>query len=259
MMHSDLRKIAAVIVCTWQESVRNRMLWLAAALVLALLLASLLLSELALTEAARMRTVVVAAGLRAGMVLLLCVHVVHVVAREHADRSLDLVLALDLPRPRYYLARLLGFVLVAACYAGLAALPVMRDAALSSALAWSASLFLELGVVVCAAMFCAAACANLVLATATTLGFYLLARSAAALSLIAHAPSVYLDDWPARAAVALSDLLALLLPDMSRFTMTAWLVDDDIAIQLLYPLQQGLLYMAILAVAGVIDFQRKAI
>jgi hypothetical protein len=56
------------------------------------------------------------------------------------------------------------------------------------------------------------------------------------------------------------NLLALLLPDLSRFTGTAWLLDGaGGGAALAYVAGQTLIYGALLAAAGLFDLYRKSL
>src|SRR5207302_2441119 len=120
------------------------------------------------------------------------------------------------------------------------------------------SLACELALVAAAALFFSMTLASLVPALAVTAALYLLARSMSAVQAIAGGPLAEetLAHELARHAV---DAVALVLPALDRVTRSEWLLygaPDWRA----YALALGgvLVYAALLAAAGVFDFQRRA-
>ena len=74
-------------------------------------------------------------------------------------------------------------------------------------------------------LFCVITFAQIMPAVSFVAAFYLLARSISAIRLLARIAAARTDEWTQRAVAWLVDGLALLLPDLDRFTCTAWLVD----------------------------------
>src|SRR5688572_1284006 len=219
-----MSKVLAIARYTLVEAVRNRLLWLALAVLGLLLLASLFVQQLAITETWRVRAAFLAAGCRFALVFVLTLHVASSMVREFNDKGIDLLLSLDLPRGGYYLGKLLGFVAVAWVLAGLAMAAVATTGLSASLLAWSLSLALELTLVATLTLFSVITFTQLMPAASVVAAFYLLARSIAAIRLISDSQLLDQDAWTTRSAGWLVDALALALPDLSRFTSTAWLV-----------------------------------
>src|SRR5207244_1592340 len=123
---------------------------------------------------------------------------------------------------------------------------------------WPLSLACALALVAAAALFVAMPLAQLASALAATAALYLLARSVSAMQAIAAGPLAEetLAQELARRAV---DALALLLPALDRVTRTEWLLygTPDWRSYAL-GLAGVLIYAALLAAAGVFDFQRRA-
>jgi ABC-type Na+ efflux pump permease subunit len=240
------------------EARRGGLVWLAlAAIVIAIGLGGFL-SQVAITESRQLQTAVVAALLRVCAVFVIVAQVIASVRREIDDRRLEQSLALPLPRSAQYLGRLAGYALCGALLASFFALPLLLWATPATVAAWTLSLALELVLAAAAALFIAMSLPSPVTALAASAGLYLLGRSMSAMQAIAAGPlaSESAVHEVARHAI---DAVALVLPALDRVTRTEWL---------LYGLPDGrvfgaaigslILYSALLAAAGLFDFQRRA-
>lgn len=216
------------------------------------------MSAVALTEGRELRLAVVAALLRACAVFLVAVQVTSSVQREIADKGLEQMLSLPHSRAVQYLGRLLGFAACGAVLAVLFALPLAAWASAAPLAFWALSLAGECALVAAAALFFSMSLGQLVAAISATLGLYLLGRSMAAIQAIAAGPLAEVSPAtsPARYVV---DALAFLLPRLDSATRTEWLLygapgAGDYALAL-----GGLaVYAALLGVAGLFDFYRRA-
>ncbi|HZP88338.1 MAG TPA: ABC transporter permease [Burkholderiales bacterium] len=256
---TSLPRALCIAAYTVLEARRARLLWLLVGVLAGLAVATGFVSALALTETARVRIGFFASASRVALVLVLCLHVTFSALREHNDRSMELTLALALPRGAYYLGKLLGYCAVGVTAAALATVALALSTAPGTALAWGCSLALELILVVCVTMFAATALRQAASVVCLSLGFYLLARSIAAVQLMSHSQLLDPAAWSARLSSGTAELLALLLPDLSRFTLTDWLLPEAPTIDLLYPAMQTAIYAALLAVAGILELQRTSL
>src|SRR3954471_11480286 len=240
------------------EARRGGLGWLAfVAMIVGLALAAFL-SQLALTESRMLQAAVVAALLRVCAVFLVAGQVVASVRREIDDKRLELALSLPLSRSAQYLGRLGGFITLGALLALVFALPTLLWASPLAVACWTFSLACELALVAAAALFFAMTLGQIVPALAATVGLYLLARSVSAIQAIAAGPLAAETFLQEMAQHAIS-LLALLLPALDRATRTDWLLYGPPDSQSFCLAVTGtLLYTALLAVAGVFDFQRRA-
>jgi ABC-type transport system involved in multi-copper enzyme maturation permease subunit len=240
------------------EARRGGLPWLAAGALAAALLLSVFLSQVALTEARALQLAVVAALLRACAVFLVAAQVSASVMREMNDKGLEHMLSLPLTRASHYLGRLAGHVLVAALLALVFALPLLLWASPGRVALWAMSLALEGALVAAAALFFTLTLAQPVSAIAATAGLYLLARSMAAIQAMAAGPLLE-PSFANQAARFGVDAVALLLPSLDTVTRSDWL---------LYGAPRGagfvaavgalLVYIALLAAAGLFDFYRRS-
>lgn len=241
------------------EALRSRLLWLFALAVCAGAGLAGFLQQLALTESGAVQASLLAAVLRLASVFLLATFIVTSMAREAADKGLELLLALPMPRAAYLLGKLLG-------YGALAAVPAVLFGALMSAFAapassalWALSLLGELWIVAAFSLLCAASLQQALPALAATGGFYVLARAVGSLQLLAHGPQAD-PSWPQRAMAGALDVLALLLPRLDEFTRTEWLLyatgDLHAAARIA---AQTAIYVTLLASCALCDFYRRNI
>lgn len=239
------------------EARRSGLPWLAAgALVLGLGIAAFL-SQVALTEGRALQASVLAAWLRACTVFLVTALVASSTLREMNDKGLELMLSLPLARSTHYLGRLAGFAACGGVLALAFSVPLLAWAAPAAVALWGVSLALEAALVAAAALFFSMALAQLVPAIAASLGFYLLARSMAAIQAIAAGPLAEAS-WTSELARRAVDLVALLLPRLDAVTSTAWLLyGAPAAAEYAAALAAIALYVALLAAAGLFDFYRR--
>ena len=240
------------------EARRGGLPWLAAACIAAGIGLGLFLSQVALTESRELQLAVVAAWLRACAVFLIAAHVASSTLREMNDKGLELMLTLPLSRSVQYLGRLAGFgvlgILVAAAFSA----PLLLWAAPSAVALWGLSLACECALVAAAALFFAMTLAQPVPAIAATAGLYLLARSMTAIQAIAVGPLVEpsLANQAARFGV---EAVSLLLPRLDAVTRTEWLLyGAPDAAAFLATMAALVVYVALLAAAGLFDFYRRS-
>ncbi|PLY40749.1 hypothetical protein CSZ94_19430 [Janthinobacterium sp. ROICE36] len=259
MPMSMLRPAFTIARYTLLEALRSRLLWL---FVLAAGAAAGLagfLQQLALTESGAVQTALLAATLRLASVFLLATFIITSMAREAADRGLELLLALPMPRAAYLLGKLLGYAALAALPALLFGLLMALFAAPVHSALWALSLLGELWIVAAFSLLCAASLQQALPALAATGGFYVLARMLGSLQLLAHAPHAG-DSLLQRTTAGAIDVLALLLPSLDAFTRTDWLLyasGDWPALGRVAA--QTAIYVGLLASCALCDFYRRNI
>jgi ABC-type Na+ efflux pump permease subunit len=241
------------------EARRGGLPWLAgASLVLSLALAAFL-SQVALTERAALQAALVAAVLRACAVFLIAAQVTSSTLREIHDKGLELMLSLPLSRAAHYLGRLAGFIVCSAAIAVVFSLPLLLWAPPLAVVLWGVSLACEAALVAAAALFFAMTLANLVAAIAAAAGLYLLARTMPAIQAIAAAPLAE-ESWAGWLARHTVDVIALVLPRLDAATRSEWLLYEvPSGMAYLSALSGLLIYLVLLAAAGLVDFYRRSV
>lgn len=253
-----MSKVLAIARFTLLEALRTRLLWLVLGALGSLVLASLFLQQLAITESARVQTGFLAASGRMAAVFVLCLHVASSMAREFNDKGIELLLSLDLPRPGYFFGKLLGFGAAALLIAAMTTLALAWIAPGPGLALWGVSLACELLLVVALTLFCALTFAQIMPAVSFVAAFYLLARSIGAIRLIAGSELLPQREWTQRLLGWLVDGLSLLLPDLSRFTSTAWLLDGSGGLSAIaFVATQTAIYGSLIVLAGLFDLYRK--
>lgn len=241
------------------EARRSGLPWLVLALIAAALGLAGFLSQVAVTESRELQAAFAAALVRAGAIFLLAAHVATSVVREANDKVLELALALPLSRPRYWLGKLGGYAAIGLVLALACTLPMLLWAGPAAVAAWGGSLALELALVAAASLFFAGTLASVVPAIAATAGLYLLARTVAAIQLLARGPLA--EESLAQAiARTVVDAVALVLPRLDAVTRSEWLLyGAPGAGELAGAAGTLVLYTALLAAAGMFDFQRRSL
>lgn len=253
-----MSKVLAIARFTLLEATRTRLLWLALAIVGLLLLGGLFVQQLAITETVRVRAGFLAATLRFSLVFVLSLHVASSMVREFNDKGIDLLLSLDLPRAGYYLGKLLGFVGIAWLLAGAASVALATTGVSPGLALWGLSFGLELTLIATLTLFCVITFAQIMPALSVVAAFYLLSRSIAAIRLMSGSQLLDQGSWTTGLTRGLVDAMALVLPDLSRFTATGWLLGEGTsAAALAFVLVQALVYGALLTLAGLFDLHRR--
>lgn len=251
-------RIATIARYAALEALRTRLPALVLLVLAVLLAASFFVQSIAVIEGARFQAGFFAASARLACIFIIALYVLASVTREFNDKGLDVLLALDLPRSHYVLGKLAGFIGIAAVIAAAAAAPLAFIASPSGTLQWMLSLGLELALVAALALFCVLTFSQLTLAAGFVLGFYLLARSLTAMRLISDNPLAGADSATHQVIPALVEGLALVMPALDAWTRTAWLVNEPAPWSVLLQIaSEGVLYVALLAVAAMFDFYRK--
>jgi hypothetical protein len=162
-----------------------------------------------------------------------------------------------LSRSQYWLGKLCGYAAVGLALAAACALPMLLWAAPGNVALWGASLAFELLLLGAATLFFAVTLASVVSAIAATAGFYLLARSIAAIQLLARGPLAE-ETWTQVVARGAVDAVALLLPRLDQATRSDWLLyGSPAAAEFGAAVGSLLVYTALLAAAGLFDFNRR--
>jgi len=251
-------KVLAIAQYTLLEALRTRLVWIMLIVLGGLILASLFVQQLAIAETMRLQTGFLAASARLAAVFVVCLHVASSMTREFNDKGVELLLALDLPRAGFFLGKLVGFCGAAAIVAGLTTAALAWHAPPAGVALWGLSLTCELFLISTLTLFCTLTFVQIIPAVSVVAAFYLLARSMDAIQLISGSQLLPQHEWTQRAMGWLVHGLALVLPDLGRFTNTAWLVDATGDLRALaFVAAQTLLYGLLISLAGLFDLYRK--
>jgi Cu-processing system permease protein len=253
-----MQLIYSLAKMTLLEAVRNRLLWLAALVVGTALSLSGFLSQVALVESVEIEATILAALLRAASVFIVATFVITSMVRESNDKVNELVLSQAMPQAAYFCGRLSGFFLIAMVLAFLFALPLTLLAPPAHVALWMGSLICELLIVVSVSLFCVLSLTQLLPSFSATIGFYVLARSMAAMQVIASF-SLGTHPWVDKVITHIVNLIALILPSLDQMTQSSWLLNGGPTLPVLGTiLFQTLIYVALISSAALFDLYRKS-
>lgn len=227
-------------------------------LLLSLLASGLLAAfgaSLAVTESAAIRMVLQAALTRWLVIATFSLLVIANTVRESEEGVLELLLSRPVTRGQRWFGRFIACSLAAGASAALAAVPLwVAGAAPVPVFYWAGSFACELLIIGAAALAMACSLRHVTLAFAGVLGFYVLSRALqglVALSADDLIPAASGFDSALRSALR---ILALILPDLDRFTRSEWLVGTPPEAGLCtYIALQTLCTVAVLGLIGLVD------
>lgn len=253
------RQIRTITFYTFIEAMRNRLIWLIAAVALIAIGLSGFLNELAITESRQIQVALIAAFSRFAAVFLIATFVVTSMVRESNDKGLELILALPLPRAGYLLGKLLGFGMLAFLPALLFGALAWIFSPLAQAALWTISLLFELWLLAAFSLLCVLTFNQVMTALSATMAFYLAARSVTAFQLIGQSST--LNQSMAQEVITfVINTLAAVLPHLDQFTRTEWLVyNTGNWNNLPTILLQSAIFLALITGAALFDLYRKNI
>ena len=240
------------------ESMRNRLLWLSLLMMLIGFVLVEFVGDLAITEHRATQLAVLAVFLRLSAVLLIALFVVSSSLRELQDKTLEMILAMSIRRSSYYMGKLLGYVQLAILVGIAFGLLLMVYAPFEQVLIWSLSLMLELVLVVALALVMLFTFKQTPAALTGVFIVYLASRVMASLYLMSQHPIIASEGIGQRFIDGFVAMMTWLLPDLSRFTQTEWLVYGSSDWSQLWPLlTQSVIYLCLLSAISLFDFYRK--
>ena len=240
------------------ESMRNRLLWISLLMMLIGFVLVEFVGDLAITEHSATQLAVLAVFLRLTAVLLVSLFVVSSSLRELQDKTLEMILAMSIKRSSYYIGKLLGYIQLSILLALAFAVLLMMYAPFEQVMIWSLSLMLELMLVVALALVMLFTFKQTPAALTGVFIVYLASRVMASLYLMSQHPIISSDSLGQKFIDNFVAMMTWLLPDLSRFTQTEWLVYSagDWS-QLLPVLAQTMIYICLLSAIALFDFYRK--
>jgi ABC-type transport system involved in multi-copper enzyme maturation permease subunit len=257
MIFDELKSVLPIARITLLEVVRSRLAWLIGAALLASLAIAGFLQQVAVIESREIQAAIIAALLRACAVFFVVLFVVMSVVRESNDKFFELVLSQASPRSSYLFGKFLGVAAAGAVIAVALSMPVALFAPVARVPAWTLSLFGELLIMSAVSLFCVLTFTHVLTALSAAAGFYLLARSMAAILIIAQTSeqnvllAPRLADWFIQG-------VALVMPRLDQMTQTGWLIESaPDAATLAAVLAQTVIYVVLILGAALFDLYRQ--
>ena len=250
--------VIAIASYTFLEALRNRLFWLMLSVLLTGVAMTEFIGALAITESAQLQSGFLGALLRAAAVLVVCLSVVTSMVREINDKGLELVLSLPITRARYLMGKLAGFSLVAFLSALVCTLCLLVYAPPAQVFLWGISLVCELMIVTALSLLCLLTFTQVTAAVFAVMAFYVLSRAMDALQLMGRGPLADTGSLSQQFINAFIDGMAFILPELSRFTPSEWLIYHTGEWSALAPIVvQTVVYLVLLAGAALFDLYRK--
>lgn len=219
---------------------------------------SLFVGQVAIVEKQAIQGGLLAAFLRLMVIYAVSLFVIISTVREFHDHAIYLWLSLPLPRSVYFLGRLSGFILIACLSVFLISLTLLTYVPWLNLLFWSISLSCELLIMTAVSLLFALTLHQTVQAFSAVVGFYILARSINGLQLMVQSPLQMTNNFFDQLINQFVYFLAMLLPNLDRFTRSEWLLyplpDSGILIEIL--IQTGI-YLLLLISMSLFDLYRK--
>ena len=248
----------SLVSLTAYELWRTRWPWLVFGVVVGAYALAEFAASLAVTESAAYRVVCYAASVRLGLVAALSLLVMVNTVRDLDDHFLDLMLSRPLDRRLWVAAKFTGYGCASMLAAAVACLPLCLISPPAAALAWGFTLACELMLVSAAALTAALSLAHVTLAFCAVSGFYLLSRTMQAVVLLSRDALLAPVTLMQRALAWSVQSFSYCLPDLARYTQSAWLIDAPPSrADLQFVVTETLLYGGLLLVVGMLDFQRR--
>ena len=254
-MHSKVFTIARFTII---ESLRNRFLLLSF-LVIAVSFALVeFIGDLAITEHRVTQVAILAAFLRMSAVVIVTLFVVSSSVRELNDKTLEMILAMPVPRGSYYLGKLFGYLYIAALVAVIFAVLLLLYADPEQVVIWSLSLFLELTLVVALSLVMLFTFNQVPSALMGVFIIYGASRIVSSVLLMSKYPIIAHTSAAQKFMDGIIEVMTWLLPDLHRFTQTEWLAYNTAEWSSLLPLLgQTIIYLILLSFIALFDFYRK--
>ena len=254
-MHSKVFTIARFTII---ESLRNRFLLLSFLVVAVSFALVEFIGDLAITEHRVTQVAILAAFLRMSAVVIVTLFVVSSSVRELNDKTLEMILAMPVPRGSYYLGKLFGYLYIAALVAVIFAVLLLLYADPEQVVIWSLSLFLELTLVVALSLVMLFTFNQVPSALMGVFIIYGASRIVSSVLLMSKYPIIAHTSAAQKFMDGIIEVMTWLLPDLHRFTQTEWLAYNTAEWSSLLPLLgQTIIYLILLSFIALFDLYRK--
>lgn len=219
---------------------------------------AIFLASGALIETDRFSLVFTAGGLRLACVMGLVLFTVFYIRRSFDARDVDFLLSRPVARPVYLLAHTAAFFILSLIVTALVAVVIWIVAPHrfgEGTILWCFGLFMELLIVMNAALFFAMFLSSAAGAAMSVLGLYILSRLIGELMGVSSS-RLYIGDHDV--LQILMHTIALVVPRLDLIGQTSWLVyGPDPAIGFVFILAQGMIFTGLLTAAAMVDLSRR--
>ena len=253
-----LKKSLPIIILAHKEAVNSRLLWILLPVGLLSMGVAELLSTIAITEKNAIQTGFIAGSIRWTTLFIVCLFTITSISRERENKFNDILFSLPISRGHYYLGKLIGYSAIALMVVGGLCLTLLFYIPLIDVFFWALSLSFELLIMVSFTLMVALSIHSIIGAFTMVLGFYLLARSADVLLLIANNNANIDPTLANKTIIVLLTGLSWLLPDFNAMVRIDDLLNNTTSSQ--NYLATGLaaaIYILFISFTSLIDLSRK--
>jgi ABC-type Na+ efflux pump permease subunit len=216
------------------------------------------IGDLAIAEHRVTQVAILAAFLRMSAVVIVTLFVVSSSVRELNDKTLEMILAMPVPRGSYYLGKLFGYLYIAALVSVIFAVLLLLYADPEQVVIWSISLFFELTLVVALSLVMLFTFNQVPPALMGVFIIYGASRIVTSVFLMSKYPIIAHTSAAQKFMDGIIEVMTWLLPDLHRFTQTEWLAYNTAEWSSLLPLLgQTSIYLIFLSFIALFDFYRK--
>lgn len=249
------RAVRTVARDTLFEAFRGRWLWMTLLGALGVATIATFAHGLALTEQRNVGLSFAAPLARLVAVIIVSLSAISSAARERSDGSLLLALAAPMSRVSWLIGKILAFFALAALTAIILVVPIIEFAPPPlAALAWLASLTLELALVASVSLAIGIVIPRIPWAVCGFLAFYALARDLHILQLLATRAESYSESGT---LALLVQSVTAIFPRLDLFTRSDWLLEAAPGIQTTALLAlQSSMYCLLSLTAAALDLRR---
>ena len=263
-MTADNRAVANIFVTvitftiyTVIEMISNRLLYLVFFFAFLGLGIAGFVAEVAVTEHKAMQLSLLATSYRFCAVFVMMVFVVSTIVRDFNDKCLELYLSMQVSRMIYFVGKMIGFILCGLILTLIFSVCLLFHASLGQVLVWMASLAMELAIVASFAFFATLSFNQQITASVfITFFFYILSRLTDAIELVSTSP-ILAETLGNNIIEFMLSGLELVLPKLSHFTQTDWLVYGGGSETLPIIFASTLIYCVLIGAMSMWDFLRK--
>jgi Cu-processing system permease protein len=250
--------VGAIARYSLLEAVRSHIFLLVVPGVIILFGISQFVGELAVTESREIQAAITAYIIRVLAVIISCLFIVLSSLREFNEKTVDIIFALPVPRYVYYLGKLFGFSGLVIIIAILFSLPLFLYTDMLAVVYWSLSLVCELFIMTSLSLLFLLTLGNATVTLSLVIAFYVLSRTIVTIQLIATSPVIEATSLSQHLINSIIDVIAFLLPDLSRFAQTEWLMTGSVDLnEISFVFLQTTIYVVLLSAAALFDLYRK--
>jgi len=243
---------------TFIEAIKNRLFVLMVIGLICIFGLTQFIGELAITETQQVQGSLIGLTMRLYAVFIVSLFIITSMIREFNDKTLEVIIALPIPRYFYFSGKLLGFSFLSVIAAFILSLPLLFYSEFPQVLLWNVSLICELFIINVLCLFCLFTLGHITTAFSAVIAFYILSRCITTIQLISSSPILEATTPSQEFINLLIKMIAFVLPELDYFTQTQWLVYNTGSLNdFLIVAAQTIIYTILLSSAALFDLYRK--